>query len=44
MKLSRTYLLSLSCLTVVHADYADDANAAINTLQTKWYDANTGLW
>ncbi|KAH7075481.1 glycosyl hydrolase [Paraphoma chrysanthemicola] len=37
-------LLPLFYLAPANADYADDANAAIMTLQDKWYDANTGLW
>jgi hypothetical protein len=37
-------LVPFLCLTQVQADYGDDANAAINTLQNKWYDVNTGLW
>lgn len=36
--------LAILFLTPVHADFADDANTAIRTLQDKWYDTNTGLW
>jgi hypothetical protein len=39
-----TVLIPLLRATHIYADYANDANAAINTLQSKWYDANTGLW
>ena len=44
MKDLQSFLLPLLYLTPVYADYADDANTAIKTLQNKWYDANTGLW
>jgi hypothetical protein len=44
MKHLHSLLFSLLCLTPVYADYADDANSAIKTLQDKWYDTNTGLW
>jgi hypothetical protein len=44
MKFISAALIPLLHLTHVYADYADNAHAAINTLQNKWYDANTGLW
>lgn len=44
MKNIPAVLIPLLRATHIYADYADDANAAINTLQSKWYDANTGLW
>ncbi|KAH8708620.1 glycoside hydrolase [Phaeosphaeriaceae sp. PMI808] len=44
MKYLHSFLLSGLCLTPVFADYADNANNAIKTLQNKWYDTNTGLW
>ncbi|KAL5114091.1 hypothetical protein ACEQ8H_008023 [Pleosporales sp. CAS-2024a] len=37
-------LMSLVFSTAENADYSDNAYAAINTLQSKWYDAKTGLW
>jgi hypothetical protein len=37
-------LLPLLCLTPVQADYATDAEAAIKTLNDKWYNVDTGLW
>lgn len=44
MKLFRSLVLPLLCSRPVLADYGDDANTAIKTLQDKWYDTNTGLW
>jgi hypothetical protein len=35
-------LLPVLYFTPVNADYTDDANTAIMTMQDKWY--NTGLW
>lgn len=37
-------VLAVLSFTPVHADFADDANTAIRTLQDKWYDTKTGLW
>jgi len=44
MKYIQSLLIPLLYMTPVYADYADDANTAIKTLNDKWYDANTGLW
>lgn len=42
------YLASLTgfllYLSLTSANYADDTNVAINTLQSKYYNIETGLW
>lgn len=44
MRLAPSLLFPLLYLGPARADYADDANSAIKTLQDKWYNTNTGLW
>jgi hypothetical protein len=44
MKYLQSCVLPLLYLAPVHADYTDDAIAAIKTLNDKWYDAATGIW
>lgn len=42
--IKHTLLLTLAASAPVYADYARDAQSAIELLQNKWYNANTGLW
>ena len=42
--IKHTLLLTLAASGPVYADYASDAQSAIDLLQNKWYDTNTGLW
>lgn len=44
MKYLLPSILTLLYTSPVLGDYADNANTAINTLQNKWYNADTGLW
>ncbi|KAF2257138.1 glycoside hydrolase family 76 protein [Trematosphaeria pertusa] len=44
MKYSSALFFSLLYVSPAVADFADNANAAIKTLQDKWYSADTGLW
>ncbi|KAF1943137.1 glycosyl hydrolase [Clathrospora elynae] len=44
MKYFESLLLPFLFSTLAFADYADDALAAIHTLQDKWYNFDTGLW
>ncbi|KAF2131183.1 glycoside hydrolase family 76 protein [Dothidotthia symphoricarpi CBS 119687] len=40
----RSLLLPLLYLSPALADFADNANTAIKTLQDTWYNVDTGLW
>ena len=44
MKFFAALLIPLLYSNSVHADFASDAFNAIQTLQTKWYNFDTGLW
>jgi len=44
MKVALSTVLPLIWIGTSIADYADNANAAIQTLQNKYYNVDTGLW
>lgn len=44
MRFHASLIFPLLYVSPAVANYADDANNAIKTLQDKWYDSNTGLW
>lgn len=44
MRYLTIFLLPIVFFSSTFADFTDDAVNSIQTLQTKWYDFNNGLW